>query len=43
MKIELNQNLILKLAFSMKATAITNGKLDRAIANKQPCLITGQT
>ena len=40
MKVELNQNLILKLAFSMKPTAITNGKIISTVENTQPYLIT---
>ena len=40
MKVELNQSLILKLAFSLKPTAITNGKTVSMVENSQLCMIT---
>ena len=40
MKVELNQNLVLKLAFSEKPTEITNGKISRTEPNETAYIIT---
>lgn len=40
MKVELNQNLILKMTFSLKPTVITNGKIVSTVPNDEPYIIT---